>query len=88
MPITSIPRTRKGQASSIDTFEQYLPAGLPSLHDHQKALPAIAKNEALLALIEEAVQQIPTAHDLHIGDCRTMGLEPESVQLVVTSPPY
>jgi DNA modification methylase len=40
-------------------------------------------------LIEEAVQRIPTRHELRLGDARSMDeLAPESVHLVVTSPPY
>ena len=68
--------------------QEYLPAGLPSLDDSQTALPAIAKDVQLTRAIEEAVQRIPTFHDLFHGDARNMRLEPESVQLVVTSPPY
>ncbi|REJ77023.1 MAG: site-specific DNA-methyltransferase [Planctomycetota bacterium] len=74
-------------ACAVD-FAEYLPAEIPSLDQHQTALPAIAKDEHLVALIDEAVQRIPTRHELHIADSRVMRLEPESVQLVVTSPPY
>jgi len=70
------------------THEDYLPEGLPSLKDPQKALPAIAKDEKLVARIHETVQRMPTTHDIVVGDARSMQLEPESVQLVVTSPPY
>jgi DNA modification methylase len=65
-----------------------LPDELPSLRDHQRALPAIAKCEQLIALIDEAIQRIPTRHNLYVGDSRSMSLDPESVHLVVTSPPY
>ena len=56
--------------------------------DPQTAIPAIAKDARLIELIEDAIKRIPTCHDLHLGDARTMQLEPESVHLVVTSPPY
>lgn len=69
-------------------FAEYLPPGLPSLGNPQTALPAIAKDAALIEQIQEAVQRIPTRHQLLVGDARAMQLEPESVQLVVTSPPY
>jgi DNA modification methylase len=88
MPVASLKTARSRRTTSADALKQYLPAGLPALEDHQRALPSIAKNELLLALIDEAVQRIPTLHDLRVGDCRQMALEPESVQLVVTSPPY
>lgn len=68
--------------------EAYLPPGLPSLRNPQTALPAIAKNRKLVAAIHEAVQRMPTTHDMVVGDARTMKLKPESVHLVVTSPPY
>ena len=68
--------------------EDFLPEGLPSLDNPQTALPAIAKNAGLVRRIEECVQQIPTRHKLYLGDSRTMQLEPASVHLIVTSPPY
>jgi len=68
--------------------EDYVPAELRDLGDPQTAIPAIAKNRKLLALIDEAVQRVPTSHRVCIGDARSMRLDPESVQLVLTSPPY
>ena len=55
--------------------------------DPQTAIPAIAKDARLIELIEDAIKRIPTCHDLHLGDARAMQLQPESVHLVVTSPP-
>jgi hypothetical protein len=46
------------------------------------------KDARLVGLIEEAVKRVPSCHDLWLGDARAMALEPESVQLVLTSPPY
>jgi modification methylase len=67
----------------------YLPNGIGEIEDHQTALPRIAKDRSLIAAIEEKLEQIPTRHDLHLADARKIDfLEPESVQLVVTSPPY
>jgi len=68
--------------------EDFLPVELTQLDDPQTALPAIAKNPEFIAAIAEAVKRIPTVHDLHLGDAREMPLPYESVQLVVTSPPY
>jgi modification methylase len=70
------------------TPEQFLPAGLPPLDNPQTALPAIAKDEHLIRLIREAVQEVPTFHNLFVDDACAMRLERESVHLVVTSPPY
>lgn len=69
-------------------LEEYLPAELPDLSNPQTALPAIAKDPRLVRAIEDAVRLIPTQHALHQGDAREMRLEPESVELVLTSPPY
>lgn len=74
--------------TTASDHEQYLPALLPSLDNPQTALPAIAKDERLIAAIEDAVRDVPTRHRLELGDARRMNLEPESVQLVLTSPPY
>ncbi len=66
----------------------FVPAELRELGDPQTAIPRIAKDKRLLRLIQEAVQQVPTRHDLYLGDARTVRLKPESVHLVLTSPPY
>jgi len=67
---------------------EFLPDQLRDLSDPQTDLPRIAKDRKLTALIESVVQQIPTQHDLRLGDARCIDLEPESVHLVLTSPPY
>jgi len=69
-------------------LEQFLPEGILPLHDPQTDLPAIAKNPRMLELIHDAVQRIPTLHKVVHGDARTMELKPESIHLVITSPPY
>jgi DNA modification methylase len=68
--------------------EAYLPTRLPCLKNVQTALPAIAKDASLIAEIENAVRRVPTSHGLNVGDAREMQLPPESVHLVLTSPPY
>ena len=54
----------------------------------QRGFPAIAKEPNTCAVIAQAVQSLPSAHLIHLGDSRRLELEPESVELVVTSPPY
>jgi modification methylase len=71
----------------IDLID-YLPQELRQLDDPQTDLPRIAKNRRLTALIDSAVRDIPSQHDLRLGDARTFDVEPESVHLVLTSPPY
>ena len=54
----------------------------------QRAFPAIAKEPDECARIAQAVRSLPSVHRIHLGDSRRLELEAESVELVVTSPPY
>jgi len=66
-----------------------IPAAIGPIDDHQTALPRIARDPKLTNLIEAALRHAPTSHNLHTRDARALDvLEPESVHLVVTSPPY
>lgn len=66
-----------------------LPRQIGKLKNPQTDLPRIARDPKLTALIEAAVREVPTTHDLYLHDSREMSvLKPESVHLVVTSPPY
>jgi DNA modification methylase len=69
--------------------QDYLPASVARLKNPQTDIPCIAKDKKLIAEIETAVKQIPTAHRLVQGDARNLSfIEDESIHLVVTSPPY
>jgi len=72
------------------TLAQYVPKEVGSIgRDHQTALPRIAKDQRLSRLIEGALQNIPTVHNLYLRDSREMDfLKAESIHLVVCSPPY
>jgi len=90
---TTIARARKTKilhsSVVVKNLDPYLPKTLPSLTNPQTALPKLAKDKRALVKIQHAVKQIPTTHDLYLGDARWMSvLKPESVHLVVTSPPY
>jgi DNA modification methylase len=70
-------------------LEYLVPPELRKLRNPQKDLPRIAKSPRLLALIESAVREAPTSHDLYLQDARQLsGIKPGSVHLVLTSPPY
>ena len=72
-----------------ETLARYIPREILPLKNPQTDIPRIAKDEKLVRLIEDAVQRIPTEHTLRLGDARsTSALKPESVQLILTSPPY
>jgi modification methylase len=74
------------QAKSLAEF---VPVGLRDLGDPQKEIPRLAKDEESVRLIEDAVQKVPTTHQLYMGDARDMRiLASDSVHLVLTSPPY
>jgi modification methylase len=51
-------------------------------------IPRLARDTRAMRRIESVVQLLNTSHDLVLGDSRTANLEPGSVHLVVTSPPY
>lgn len=54
----------------------------------QKAFPAIAKDPLACAELDLVVQGLLSGHTLHNRDSREIDLPAESVDLVVTSPPY
>jgi DNA modification methylase len=71
-----------------DRLFGYLPSEFRDLPDPQTDIPKIAKNRDLTATIESVLREIPTVHSLRLGDARFIDLAPESVHLVLTSPPY
>lgn len=74
---------------TVTDLSEFLPDSLGDLKDTQKAIPRIAKDKRLTALIEQSLPQLPSTHDLYLGDARDMpAVQPESTHLVLTSPPY
>jgi DNA modification methylase len=74
--------------TTADELTALLPKELRELRDPQTDLPRIAKDRKLTALIAALLREIPTTHELRQADSRSVDFEPESVELVVTSPPY
>jgi len=67
----------------------FVPPEIYPLANPQTDLPRIAKDKHLIQLIEAAVRKVPTSHRLILGDARELtGLAPNSVHLILTSPPY
>src|SRR5437763_17028064 len=67
----------------------FIPGAVGKLEDPQLDLPRIARDAKLTQQIEWAIQRIPTHHTLFQHDARSIGfLQPESVHLILTSPPY
>ena len=80
--------TASAPAQAFDVAS-FVPSALRNLADPQRDLPRIAKDPELIAAIESSLRTIPTHHRLLHQDARQLsGIEPESVHLVVTSPPY
>lgn len=70
-------------------LEQYLPDELRRLENPQTAIPVIAKDRRMLLLIDQAIQEVLTCHDIYLGDARKISnISSESIHLVLTSPPY
>ncbi|MGA2977625.1 MAG: site-specific DNA-methyltransferase [Spirochaetia bacterium] len=76
--------------SNLDAIlADFLPQELQFIEDLDTAIPALAKDARAMTAVETAIRRIPTNHDLYLCDARTPPtLLPESVHLVVTSPPY
>ncbi len=71
------------------SLEEVLPPAVMRLARDQKAIPKLAKDASALAEIHDALGRMSTSHDFWLADSREADfLAPESVHLVVTSPPY
>ncbi len=69
-------------------LDAFIPEPFRNLDAPSRELPRIAKDPSAMAMIEAAVGQVPTRHQLLLGDARRAMLPDESVHLVLTSPPY
>ena len=76
--------------SSPESAREIAPASLLErvTSEPQKAFPAIAKDPEACGQLERAIRSLPTSHVICNMDSRQIDIEPESVGLVVTSPPY
>ncbi len=70
------------------SLDDILPDALREFSDINKALPKLAKDRDAISEIESLLHEIPTHHNLVLGDARSLEIESGSVHLVVTSPPY
>ena len=70
-------------------LKEYIPSSLRSLDNPQTDIPRIARDKKLSSIVESAVARIPTSHTAYNRDARRMSfLAPESVHMIMTSPPY
>lgn len=71
------------------TKDDSLQGFIKGIKNIQTEIPRIAKNQSLIREIEKIATQIPTTHKFYRHDARTVSfLEPNSIHLIVTSPPY
>lgn len=71
-------------AGQSDMIAELLHGEKPDL-----AIPKLARDGSAMRRVEAAVRSLETAHELVLGDARQgSALAPNSVHLVVTSPPY
>lgn len=76
-------------AAKEDVLSEFAPPCLAGLAETQSAIPNLAKDEVAVRDIQAILPTLPTAHEFHLGDARTLDFIPDqSVHLVVTSPPY
>lgn len=70
-------------------IENHLPTELSRISKLDTAIPKIAKDEKLLSVINQILRSLPTEHDFYRADsCNANFVQPNSVHLVLTSPPY
>ena len=75
--------------STVDPLLNLVPQRWRSLENPRRDLPKLARDPSATARIEALLTEVPTRHELFLGDSRTVPpLAPESIHLVVTSPPY
>ncbi len=87
MPIAK--RMRHDPSAPQEKLLEFVPPEILPIDDIQKDIPRFAKDPALVARIEQAVQSVPTRHEISLGDAREIvSIGPDTVHLVITSPPY
>ena len=74
--------------TSAQTLDAYIPESCRELEDLARDLPRLARDPTAVAEIDAALHRVPTRHEVMLGDARCADFPPDSVQLVLTSPPY
>lgn len=76
-------------ATKDEILTRFMPKALGGMDRSQAAFPLLARNVRLLKSIENILPRLPTYHDFYRTDATAISfLEPESIHLVITSPPY
>jgi len=75
-------------------LREYVPDSCRDLFDKEandlrSDIPALARDKGRMGEVEQAVKSLPSHHELYQGDARDLTmLDEESIELVITSPPY
>jgi modification methylase len=90
MPAAAKPKlTGASLEKNVVDLSEFVPQELRVWDDPQAMIPRLAKDEESVRAIEQSIRTIPTTHCLYLADSRsTLNVAPESVHLVLTSPPY
>ncbi len=76
-------------ATSPEILDECLPLSLRERELTQSLIPSLAKSPSDISVIDNALRQVPTKHRLICHDSTKADfLTPNSVHLIVTSPPY
>lgn len=77
-----------------DKLREYVPESCQNLLDMsngdlRSSIPELARDKGRMGDIEQAVKSLPSHHELYQADSRDLSMiDDESVDLLVTSPPY
>jgi len=80
--------------TDVDELREYVPESCEDLlaqsaNQLRSNIPELARDKARMGEVEQAVKSLPSEHELYQGDARDLSMvEDESVELVLTSPPY
>src|ERR1051325_11782535 len=78
-----------GNQSKDDILKEFIPSALLSLPPGKPNIPSLAKDLRFVQELEAALPTLPTFHHFHLSDSvRYQFPPPESIHLVLTSPPY
>lgn len=77
------------ESSNDKVLFSLAPDNIKNITNEQSAIPRLAKNPELINEIERVLPKIPTNHRFYRDSATAMTfIKPESVHLIVTSPPY
>lgn len=83
--VDTVAKPVKPEKMTVPTFPHIPPEFKPT--DLQRGIPKLAKDQIAVAKIRDLLSQVPTQHEILLGDSRQADI-PRPIHCVVTSPPY